>query len=250
MANPLEQPFGSATIEVVPQRLADRVVENLVQSILDGKLHPGTELPPESRIAAMFGVSKQVAREAVRQLAAIGLVHVQQGKISRVKAFNAEPLDRFYGLVIRGSEQRLRETNELRRVVETGSAKLAAERRAAEGMAELETAIGGIRDSLADASRFTEADVAFHQAIAKTTGNHMLVLQVEGLRPVMRQVSAILTNRRGRTPAEWTATYQRHLAIFEAIRAGDVEATAAAIDVHFVAADIAADEIFHSGDHK
>lgn len=240
--------FGpTAGLDVIPLRLADRVVENMVQAILDERLKPGEEMPAESKIAETFGVSKQVAREAVRQLSSIGLVHVQQGKISRVKALNSEPLDRFFGLVIRGNERRLRETNELRRVIETGAARLAAERRDPAGMIQLEAAIRQMEASLKDISGFTEADVAFHQAMAAATGNQMLALQVEGLRPVMLQVSVIFTSRRRRSVEDWKATYGRHLAIYEAISAGDLEATTRAVDIHFAAADLATTELFHDG---
>lgn len=232
--------------EMVPSRLADRVVEHLVDSIINGDLVAGDKMPAESQIADSFGVSKQIAREAVRQLAAIGLVHVQQGKPSRVKSFNAEPLGRFYGLAIRGSQKRLLEATELRRVIETGIACIAAERRKPEGLIALEAATRSMERSLDDTSQLTEADVAFHQAIPLVTGNQMLALQISGLRPIMEEVSQFFTDRSGRTREEWVATFERHAEIFEAIRAGDVERTNRAMITHFAAADLAAAELFRS----
>ena len=89
-----DDPFAGG--DVVPMRLGDAVIQRITQAIHEGRLKPGDSLPSEARIAASFGVSKPIAREAIRQLAAMGVVHIQQGKPTRVQALDAAPLDRFF----------------------------------------------------------------------------------------------------------------------------------------------------------
>ena len=195
-----DKPLFSAKLNA-PQRLADTVTEAIATALFDGRIAPGDPLPSEGDIAKEFGVSKPVAREALRQLSGVGLIHTQQGKVARAKALTGEPLDRIYGYAVRASLTRLREANEMRRVVETGIARLAAERRDPKGISALAAAVQTMHDTLGQPDRFTEADIAFHLGMALATGNAMIRMQVEGMRSVQRRCRSC--SRSGRT-GRWT----------------------------------------------
>ena len=227
----------------VPVRLADGVTEAVAAAIFDGRIAPGEALPSEGEIAREFGVSRPIAREAFRQLAAAGLVQTQQGKVARAKALNGEPLERFYGYAVRSSLKRLREANEMRLVVETGIARLAARRQAAAGVAAMAEAVARMDEVLLEPEGFTEADIAFHHGLALATGNLMIRVQMEGLRSVQREVSELFSRRSDRTEADWRATVERHRRIHDEIAAGDEAGAEAAIVVHYAAADIASLEV-------
>jgi GntR family transcriptional regulator, transcriptional repressor for pyruvate dehydrogenase complex len=239
---PTEMPFFAARV-AVPSRLADAVTEAIAAAVFDGRLAPGDPLPSEGEIAREFGVSKPIAREALRQLSGAGLVHTQQGKVARVKALSGEPLERFYGFAVRSSLQRLREANEMRLVVETGIARLAARRRHPDGLKAMEKAVADMERALRNPDSFTASDIAFHHGLALATGNTMIRVQMEGLRSVQREVSELFSRRSNRTDADWMATVERHRAIYEAIRAGDEEEAEARIVNHYEAADIASFEV-------
>lgn len=232
-----------ATKLAVPSRLADAVFEAIAAAVFEGRLVPGDPLPSEGEIAREFGVSKPIAREALRQLASAGLVHTQQGKVARVKALNGEPLERFYGFAVRSSLRRLREANEMRLVVETGIARLAARRRSPEGLKVMKGAVEDMERALLKPDAFTEADIAFHHGLALATGNTMIRVQVEGLRSVQREVSELFSSRSNRTEADWAATVERHREILASIEAGDEGRAVAAIVKHYEAADIASFEV-------
>ena len=118
-------PFGAA--DVVPMRLGEAVIERITQAIHDGRLKPGDALPSEAQIAASFGVSKPIAREAIRQLAAMGVVHIQQGKPRGCGARRrpARPL-----LPLRGARQQDRPDRGGRDAPPAGAADRALLRRA------------------------------------------------------------------------------------------------------------------------
>lgn len=241
-ADPTEIPLFSAKL-ATPSRLADFVSEAIAAAVFDGRLAPGDPLPSEGEIAREFGVSKPIAREALRQLAGAGLVHTQQGKVSRVKALNGEPLDRIYGFAVRSSLQRLREANEMRLVVETGVARLAAHRQDPAGLKAMKEAVADMDRVVRDPEAFTAADIAFHHGLALATGNTMIRIQMEGLRSVQREVSELFSRRANRTDADWAATVERHRAIYVAIAAGDKERAEAMIVAHYEAADLASLEV-------
>lgn len=226
-----------------PSRLADSVTEAIAAALFDGRIAPGEALPAEGEIAREFGVSKPIAREALRQLTSAGLIFTQQGKVARAKALNGEPIERIYGYAVRSSLGRLREANEMRRVIETGIARLAAERRDPAGLEAMKQGIADMRQSLKEPSGFTEADILFHLGLAMATGNAMIRMQMEGLRSVQREVSELFSRRANRTDADWNATIDRHKAIYEAVIGGNLDRAEQAIRDHFDAADIASLEV-------
>lgn len=236
-----DDPFAGS--DVVPMRLGDAVIQRLTQAIHDGRLKPGDSLPSEARIAASFGVSKPIAREAIRQLAAMGVVHIQQGKPTRVQALDAAPLDRFYRFAVRGRASGLTEAVELRRILEPPTAAHSAERRSTQDIEKLELILARMEDALGSVPRWIEADLDFHEAVAASSGNRLLDFQIRGLRPVIREVMEIFNSREARSPGDWQRTFQRHRRVVEAIRNGDAAAAFAAMNTHFEAAEAAIAEL-------
>lgn len=219
------------------------VAERIAAAISRGDLRPGDPLPSETRLSETFGVSRPVAREAIRDLVGLGIVQVQQGKVARVSSLGAAPLDKFYGLVARSGGESLREANELRRVIEPGVARLAAERRAPEGLVAIASSLERMSAAVQNAVAFTAADVGFHEGVALATGNRLVLIQIRGLRPIIQQVSEAFTNR-GREPSDWQATYERHARIARAIETGDADAAAVAMSAQFDRADEAIRQMF------
>ncbi|MBP1845181.1 GntR family transcriptional repressor for pyruvate dehydrogenase complex [Rhizobium petrolearium] len=241
-ANPERKPVFTSK-PASPSRLADGVSDAIAAALFDGRISPGEPLPPEGEIAREFGVSKPIAREALRQLTAAGLIFTQQGKVARAKALSGEPMDRIYGYAVRSSLKRLQEANEMRRVIEAGIARLAAERRDPEGLEAMRQGLIDMRASLHEPAGFTAADILFHLGLAMATGNAMIRVQMEGMRSVQREVSELFSRRANRSDADWRATIARHQAIYDAIAAGDADLAEQSIRVHFDAADIASLEV-------
>src|SRR5439155_14909793 len=111
-------------------RLSDRVAEALRERIGSGKLSISDQLPSENAMAAEFGVSRAVVREAVSRLKSEGMLYARQGKgifvaptalirPLRIAPEAARSLQSVLGIV------------ELRRALEAEAAALAAERRTA-----------------------------------------------------------------------------------------------------------------------
>jgi GntR family transcriptional repressor for pyruvate dehydrogenase complex len=243
MQQALADPFGT-TQALAPIRLADGVLAELTGAILDGRLPEGGALPSEARLAARFGVSKQVVREAIRQLAALGIVEIGQGRATRVVAMTGEPLGRFWRFAVGETAAGLREAVELRRMLEPQVARLAAQRATASGIAELSDALARMQAAIAEPALWIEADLDFHATLARLTGNRLVQLQMHGLRPVilraMQRMNAIAT----RKAADWRVTYERHARVQRAIAMQDADAAEAAMRDHFAAAEGAIAAIF------
>jgi GntR family transcriptional regulator, transcriptional repressor for pyruvate dehydrogenase complex len=230
--------------EIAPIRLGDAVIERLTQAIVDGRLKPGDPLPSESQIAATFRISKPIAREALRELAAMGVIQVQQGKVSRVRAIDSGPLERFFRFAVGRTQQGLHDAVELRRMLEPQIASLAAQRHTAGDLIVLEEILTAMEAALGDIPRWIAADLAFHGQIAAMSHNGLVVLQMKGLEPVVREMMVRFNDRAARTRADWRVTYERHVRIADAVASRGAQVAERVMRDHFAAADAAIAEIF------
>lgn len=235
---------AEAFARLAPVRLADGVLAALSEAILAGRIGPGEALPSEATLAARFGVSKQVVREAMRQLAALGVVQIGQGRATRV-ADTADPLPlgRFWRFAVGATCEGLAEAVELRRIIEPQVARLAARRATEAGLAALASALARMRAAVGDVARWVPADLDFHEQLARLSGNRLVHLQVQGMRPVLEEVLRRLSGG-DRSEADWQATLARHARVLEAVAARDEAAAAAAMEAHFRAADHRLAELF------
>lgn len=234
--------------ELSRTRLGETVLARLSRAILDGRLKPGDPLPAEGQIAATFGVSKQIAREAMRELVTMGVVHIQQGKISRVRAIDGEPLARFFRFAVGNSESGLVEAVELRRILEPTIARLAAIRRTEDDLIILDDLVARMRDAAGDNARWVEADLGFHQHIAQMAKNRLIALQMAGLAPVIREMMRRFSQRNTKDPRDWDGPLRRHARVAEALRAGDGDQAMLAMTAHFAVAEQAIEELSRNND--
>ena len=215
------------------QTLPARVSTQLMVGILRGTFGPGRELPAEDQLAREFDVSRPVVREAIKRLAFLGMVESRQGRQSRVAAYQrwnhfapellAARLEA--GVV----DDVLLELLELRRMIEVESAAAASSRATQDNLAAMEAALADMEGSLQDLPRFTQADIAFHNAMLEATQNHLLPSLFEMLRPLLafgREISLS-------TRAEGVSMSQAgHRAILVAIRSGSANAAREAMAEH------------------
>jgi DNA-binding FadR family transcriptional regulator len=218
----LQEVLPLRTLQAVQTpRLHERLVEQLVQHIVGGGVAPGEALPTEPDLAQRFGVSRTVVREAVRVLAAKGLVAVRQGSGMWVQPSDRwdhlDPLVIFERIRSGGDEKLLDELIETRRVLETEIASLAAVRRTADDLAGLDKALAGMSANQFDAEAYTRQDLVFHDAVLAAARNRLLC---EALRPVQSALQAgrFIAVRRASVIAR---SLPSHRQIFEAIDAGD-----------------------------
>jgi len=202
--------------------LSKQISDDLVRRIVRGELVPGQALPSEEELAVQFDVSRPVVREAVKELAAIGLVESRQGRSTRVAPDTAwndfDPRLLYARSEIGAVDDTLLELLELRRLIESGAAGLAAQRRAEDDLATMEAAIAEMEDASDDLDRYTDADIRFHDAILSAAGNKLLLRLIELIAPLLRVGRRMSLERRPDGPAE---SLRGHRAILAAIRAAD-----------------------------
>ncbi|MDA0190189.1 MAG: FadR/GntR family transcriptional regulator [Proteobacteria bacterium] len=201
-------------------RLSEEVSAALEARIARGELAPGDQLPTEKVLAETFGVSRAVVREAVARLKADGRIETRQGAGAFVAQAPKSLNFRFWqgegpALV------ELRDIFELRSMIETAVAELAARRRIPEDVSTMQKHLDAMDLALADGSDGSEADDDFHLAIASATHNTYAYRLVEFLGRHFsdsRRLAWAGPGRDGALPEEAQA---EHRALFEAIAAGN-----------------------------
>ncbi|MCY4623094.1 MAG: FCD domain-containing protein [bacterium] len=149
----------------------ERTIDGIVTLIGAGQFVPGTRLPPESELAALIGVSRGSLREAVRVLVYLGILDVRVGDGTYVTDLDGANL--LGGLDLLGqvaNERTALEIFEIRRVLESAAAAMAASRITDEQLTELETHLEELT-SETDSDRFVMLDIRFHDLIAAASGN-------------------------------------------------------------------------------
>jgi GntR family transcriptional repressor for pyruvate dehydrogenase complex len=228
-ASRLDRRFDS----VSSQTLSRQISRRLLLSILRGDVEEGAALPSEDELAGQFDVSRPVIREAVRELAVLGLIQSRQGRATRVTPRSS--WNHFAPELLAAREELgavddiLLELLELRRLIEIEAAALAATRATDEDVAAMATSLEQMDNLLSDTDAFTEADIEFHQAMLGATRNHLLTHLIDLIGPLLRFGRKVSVERRPRGTAESQAGHREILA---AVRARDADAARDAMRGH------------------
>ncbi len=223
-----------------PEPASSEVARALLEYILSGQIGLGDKLPSERQLSELFGVGRSVVREGIKSLDLLGLVEFRQGSGTYYLGNDSPLLPRVieWGLML--GERHTVDLVEARRHIETVTSQLAAGRRDEDELAEMERAMDAMRNA-ADVDDFVAADVRFHLAVAKASGNSVLsntlgnistLLRVWIHRVVEAEYTKVLESGGiASWPTSWSS-YQEHLPVFEAIKAADGTAARDAMHVH------------------
>ncbi|HET7137935.1 MAG TPA: GntR family transcriptional regulator [Gaiellaceae bacterium] len=202
----------SVRLERVAAPLREQVLDVLRKEIVEMRLRPGQRLV-ERELIERIGVSRTTIREALRELAAEGLVTTipQKGAIVAVPSW-----------------REAEEVYEVRALLEGAAAREFAERASDAQVAALRGALVAVADSEHDTTALLNAKDAFYRVLFEGSGNMTIRQIIEGLQArvaVLRASSLQAPDRPKQSVVEITA-------IVEAIERRDAEAAADAASYH------------------
>jgi GntR family transcriptional repressor for pyruvate dehydrogenase complex len=214
------------------QKLADAIAEHLEQLILEGALRPGERLAAERELAEKLEVSRPSLREALEKLQARGLIETTKAG-THVTQFMA-PLTEPLASMMQSNEQALIDYLEYRTLVEGEAARLAAlratdvEREAIRACMERMRAAHKIDDPTAEG----DADVDLHLLVYEAAHNLVLLHVMRAFSEMLR--GGVFYNRHQLyvRPGVRDLLLEQHLAIGEAVLAGEPEKAAEAAASH------------------
>ena len=229
---------GTVTETIQRRKIYQEVYDRLMERIRSGALPPHAQLPSERELMEEYGVGRPAVREALQALERSGIVEIVHGERARVVVPTAERLmSQIAGgamHLLRTQPGTLEHLKEVRLFLETGTARMAAERATEEDVAHLRLAIAQHRSSMVDLGRFIELDMAFHREIAAIGGNPIFPSIVEAMfRWAGEHYQSMV-----RAPGAEELTLAEHERIVEAIARKDPDGAAAAMHAHLSRANL------------
>ncbi|GGG89375.1 FadR/GntR family transcriptional regulator [Paenibacillus radicis (ex Gao et al. 2016)] len=213
----------------------EEITEQIKQLIIDGNLRVGDKLPSTKEMSERFGVGRSTTREALSALKAMGLIEIKQGGgctvIGSLPVLSEIELPELRSL--RMNRETLLELLEARQSLEVSNASIAAVKRSEDDLSTLRVIVNDMKLSVGDDVEGERTDLLFHAALARATGNSIMVRLFESITSQME--TAIHEIRRvelyaNRSVAE--RLYEEHLAIFEAVAAQDADTAARCMKQH------------------
>ncbi|HWV67479.1 FadR/GntR family transcriptional regulator [Chitinophaga sp.] len=198
-------------------KLSDRVINAIQKDISQGKYKPGQKIPAEPELMVQYAVGRSTIREAIKTLAMTGILRVQQGAGTFVnETVQAESLD-----------QRLRradfeEINQVRRMLDYEIVKLAAENHTKEDLHQLKALLEQRKKAILEHQyqQCLEADIAFHIAVAKASGNNVLADLFRSFTTVIRD---FFTKRDTQSISHFAISHHLHEQLYKAIKSGNAK---------------------------
>jgi DNA-binding FadR family transcriptional regulator len=201
--------FTQAAVRNLHHEVADQIGMRIVTQAI----RPGEKLPAELELCKMLGVSRTAIREAIRVLAAKGLVEARRRAGTKVRPsehwnhFDAEVLR--WRLDAADAETSLRKLFEVRFVCEPAAAMLAAANASEAGIRRIAEAFARMKAS-ESAAAFAEADLEFHRSIYLACGNEYFLPMMQMLASALRKSFEMSApgDHRSRAIAEHGALYE------------------------------------------
>lgn len=198
--------------------LSEQIKDRLLEAILDGRYQPGDRIV-ETRVAREFGTSQAPVREALRDLAALGLVEASAFRGARVRLPSASEL--IEAFVVRAH-------------LESLGVSLALPRLTDDDLDELAQCLDDMRLAARAGDPYAEAkaDAAFHGHLVAIAGNAVLERQWQLIEPFSRTYITMVA-----PGADRQRIADLHQPILDALRSRDAAATTDALHRHYVNAE-------------
>ena len=210
------------------QNIYQQLVEHLQQYIIDNALRPGDRLPTEAELAARFRVSRQSVREAVKVLESIGVIETRPRDGSRLRKLSTQLLTDHLRFMFELDGATVKEMAAARRVIECAFVPVIIENADESDFQRMEAAIGQMREHTERGETFAEADMAFHQALARATKNRVM----SGFGAMVQEFFVHVRSRIKAEESKQRRSIREHEQILRALREKDVHAAQAAIEQH------------------
>lgn len=198
---------------LTPKALYEQVAEQLRQRIFQRELEPGSWID-ELKIAEQMGISRTPLREAIKVLAAEGLVTMKVRRGAYVTEM---------------SDKDLRDVYHLLALLESDAAAVVAERATAQQLQALQTLHEELERSVHDRDQFFAVNERFHMQLLALADNRWRDQLVADLRKVMKLNRHNSLLKQGRI----AESLQEHRTIMQALHARQPEAARQALQAHF-----------------
>ena len=207
---------------------AHLAVQQLREMVVNGTLQPARALPPERELAVQLGVSRSTLREAIRALELVNVLESKQGSGTFVTSLEPSLLVEPIAILFDTNRSSLLELFEAREVLETGIARLSAERITDDELSALDLLVEESSGCVDDPLGFLALDLRLHELVAIACRNTLLIKMADSVAALARESR----NRTTRIDAVRHRALEDHRGLTAALRAHDPDESEAAMKAH------------------
>ncbi|WP_307321442.1 FadR/GntR family transcriptional regulator [Evansella vedderi] len=157
------------------QKIYEIVANKIKEKIKNGELKPGDKLETVEQMAKSYGVGRSAIREALTTLRGMGLIEMKQGEGTFVKEYDYSHFIPSKDSLLLLDKKELRDLFEVRKILETSTAFIAAQNRNKDDLTLIKNALDKMTTAVDNEEQVERADVEFHLAIAEATHNSFLI---------------------------------------------------------------------------
>ncbi|MGM0885471.1 FadR/GntR family transcriptional regulator [Peribacillus simplex] len=237
--------------KIKPKKIYEEVSDELYEMIRSGSLKPGEQLDSIQQLAENFQVGRPAIREALSALSSMGLIEIKQGEGTFVKTFDPAIMNHPLSAALLMDQDNIKHLLEVRKILESGTAEVAAKKRTEENLIELKDMLFNMEKVSDDEELSDKADISFHVAVANASQNELLIT-------LMNHVSELMTEkmrdirRVALYSEEMTLKqlYQQHVRIYDAIVAQDEDGARSAMLFHLQSVEESLDRVIQKNKQK
>lgn len=237
--------------KIKPKKIYEEVSDELYEMIRSGSLKPGEQLDSIQQLAENFQVGRPAIREALSALSSMGLIEIKQGEGTFVKTFDPAIMNHPLSAALLMDQDNIKHLLEVRKILESGTAEVAAKKRTEENLIELKDMLFNMEKVSDDEELSDKADISFHVAVANASQNELLIT-------LMNHVSELMTEkmrdirRVALYSEEMTLKqlYQQHVRIYDAIVAQDEDGARSAMLFHLQSVEESLDRVIQKNQQK
>jgi len=214
------------------QPMSVQIAQRIIEEIGSGVYLPGATLPSEQQLAAVYGVSRPIVREAFKFLSAQGFLSVTTGKSAIIREVNDELLRVFMRRVLAsGSARSIQDLFAVRIILEEFGVALASQNRTAKDIQQLKATLNEMTRYIDQPAFYSEYDIKFHILLAQCSRNIFLFHLTSSIRDTLVSLGSRMRSNLSTT--EISQIHDYHLQILRAVEKGDATAAVEAMEKHF-----------------
>lgn len=199
---------------------SELIQEHLLEKLRGGIYMPGDKLPSVEALAQQYAVGRSTIREALSALKAMGWLDIRHGGGTFVRKYEQTPSEQLQGWLT--DVESVKSLIEVRKMIEVGSAGLAAKRRTSADLQAMAACLHRMEKHLEDEEASQHDDFLFHVQLAEASHNEVLI-------PMLQMFHQKCAEHMGETRRMWlfgersstTQLLEEHRRIYEAIDAQD-----------------------------
>lgn len=199
--------------------LIDQIIEIIGRLIAEGHLGPGDALPGERDLSLMLKVSRTSVRQALKALDVLGVLEIKPGSRTYMnKSISKLLINPMKFMTLLHNVENL-ELFETRKIIEVALTRLAAENASEKDLESMRIALEDSKNNLTNPKKYLIAEMNFHDAIFKASGNRILFA-------FMQSINNLLIEVREKTVFAYMDledSLKQHIDIFDSIKGRDPE---------------------------